>query len=295
MQLSIEQLDAFVTTVETGSFSAAARKLGKAQSSVSGLIINLEIDIGFELFDRSSRTPQLTKEGLSLLNDIKAVTKCHKNLLRRVDNMIEDVENEISIAFDDSAIASEDLFQILNQFEETFPSTSLLLVSAPHKKAPALLKQKKVDLAIAISQDDYPEEFAFRGVFHSNYCSVVGRDHPLAKQAQVTLNDLSQYRHIRITDCDTGFRRFDTEISSKIWYTNSKEAMLYAVKNNIGWANLPESLVANDLLTGQLVKLNTTHQTVSFPHCVDILWQSESIHGKCLNWLIEAITQLGKK
>ena len=80
MKLSFEQLQAFLTTVETGSFSAAARKLGKAQSSISGLISNLEIDAGFEVFDRSKRTPPLTAEGLALLNDIKSVLKSYNNL-----------------------------------------------------------------------------------------------------------------------------------------------------------------------------------------------------------------------
>ncbi|KKL13509.1 hypothetical protein LCGC14_2525030, partial [marine sediment metagenome] len=41
---SIDQLHAFIATVEAGSFSAAARRLSKVQSVVSQHIINLEID-----------------------------------------------------------------------------------------------------------------------------------------------------------------------------------------------------------------------------------------------------------
>ncbi len=55
MNWSIAQLDAFVTTVTEGSFSAAARKLGKAQSRVSTAVANLEIDLGVTLFDRSGK------------------------------------------------------------------------------------------------------------------------------------------------------------------------------------------------------------------------------------------------
>ena len=83
MQFSLEQLDAFLASVETGSFSAAARKLGKAQSSVSGLISNMEIDTGFDLFDRTSRSPRLTREGEILLRDIKAVLKSHQALVQQ--------------------------------------------------------------------------------------------------------------------------------------------------------------------------------------------------------------------
>lgn len=62
-----DSLRAFVLAVELGSFSAAARKMRKAQSAVSTAIANLEIDTGVELFDRSGRSPVLTKEGRSLL------------------------------------------------------------------------------------------------------------------------------------------------------------------------------------------------------------------------------------
>ena len=67
MNFSLEQLQAFVATVETGSFSAAGRRLGKAQSSVSAAVANLEIDLDNVLFTRNSRYPELTEEGKRLL------------------------------------------------------------------------------------------------------------------------------------------------------------------------------------------------------------------------------------
>ncbi|WP_163936066.1 LysR family transcriptional regulator [Paraferrimonas sp. SM1919] len=293
MQLSLEQLEAFVTAVETGSFSAAARKLGKAQSSVSGLINNLEIDTGFELFDRSKRSPTLTKEGLALLNDIKSVTKSHNNLLRRIDNMIEDVETEISFAYDEFALPEAYLLKLLEEFDQEFENTSLLLLCSSHNQASTLLKQGKVDIALSLSKDDYPEEFAFKGVAHSHYCTVVSKNHPLAKLNSVSPTDLSQYRHIRVTDSDTGFRRFDSQLSSKIWYSNSAAMLLHSVQAGLGWADLPLTLIETQLKSGELVRLPTCHQSVTYPHCVDIIWHSQSANGKCLQWLIKRLTQLG--
>ena len=69
MNFSLEQLQAFVVTVETGSFSGAARRLGKSQSSISAAIANLEVDLGNKLFSRDSRKPKLTAEGLRLLDE----------------------------------------------------------------------------------------------------------------------------------------------------------------------------------------------------------------------------------
>ncbi|NVL29209.1 LysR family transcriptional regulator, partial [Pseudomonas syringae pv. actinidiae] len=52
MSYSPEALEAFVQIAALGSFSAAARRLGKSQSTISEAISRLEIDLGLELFDR---------------------------------------------------------------------------------------------------------------------------------------------------------------------------------------------------------------------------------------------------
>ncbi|MCS6036963.1 LysR family transcriptional regulator [Klebsiella pneumoniae subsp. pneumoniae] len=46
-----------------GSFSAAARRLRKSQSTISTAIANLEADLGVTLFDRATRQPTLTPQG----------------------------------------------------------------------------------------------------------------------------------------------------------------------------------------------------------------------------------------
>ena len=71
MEYSFEQLEAFVASAEEGSFSAAARRLGKAQSAVSTAVSNLEIDFGVELFDRSGKLPVLSPAGETLLREAR--------------------------------------------------------------------------------------------------------------------------------------------------------------------------------------------------------------------------------
>ena len=73
MHYSPESLQAFAEAACLGSFSAAARKLGKSQSTISEAIARLEIDLGLTLFDRSSRQPQLTEAGHALLGRVEEV------------------------------------------------------------------------------------------------------------------------------------------------------------------------------------------------------------------------------
>ena len=67
MHYSPEALHAFVEAAALGSFSAAARKLRKSQSTVSTAIANLEADLALTLFDRSARQPVLTAAGRKVL------------------------------------------------------------------------------------------------------------------------------------------------------------------------------------------------------------------------------------
>ena len=57
------ELETFVKVVEQGSFSAAARYLNLTPSSISKTISRLEQRLGVRLFNRSTRTLELTSEG----------------------------------------------------------------------------------------------------------------------------------------------------------------------------------------------------------------------------------------
>ena len=59
--VTLDQLRTFIAAAEQGSFSAAGRKLRRAQSVVSQTLANLEGQLGVTLFDRSARYPTLTE------------------------------------------------------------------------------------------------------------------------------------------------------------------------------------------------------------------------------------------
>src|SRR6266568_1926631 len=65
--VTIEQLRTLRAVAEAGSFSAAARKLGRVQAGVSQSIDRLEAQLGLRLFDRSGRVPRLTRHGEAIV------------------------------------------------------------------------------------------------------------------------------------------------------------------------------------------------------------------------------------
>ncbi len=65
--LEIDLLRTFVAVAETGGFTAAAQVVGRSQSAVSQKVLRLEDLIGRRLFDRTSRSLNLTRDGEQLL------------------------------------------------------------------------------------------------------------------------------------------------------------------------------------------------------------------------------------
>src|SRR2546425_7586018 len=98
--VTLDQLRTFIAAVDEGSFSAAGRKLRRAQSVVSQTLANLEAQLGVKLFDRAARYPQLTDEGRSLLVDARAVADSIDGLKARARAMHEGLEPELAVAID---------------------------------------------------------------------------------------------------------------------------------------------------------------------------------------------------
>src|SRR5260370_14424340 len=98
--VSLDQLRTFIAAVDEGSFSAASRKLLRAQSVVSETISKLEEQIGLQLFDRSGRYPKLTAAGSAVLGDARSIIAGVDLLKARAKGMSDGLEPELSVVID---------------------------------------------------------------------------------------------------------------------------------------------------------------------------------------------------
>jgi DNA-binding transcriptional LysR family regulator len=64
---SVKELETFITVAEVGSFQGAARRLNATQPAISKRISELEMELGVQLFDRSTRTCRITAKGRALV------------------------------------------------------------------------------------------------------------------------------------------------------------------------------------------------------------------------------------
>ncbi|EQC3254361.1 LysR family transcriptional regulator [Yersinia enterocolitica] len=157
MHYSPEALIAFVEAAALGSFSAAARKLRKSQSTISTAIANLEADLGLTLFDRQAR---LT----FVLSDTYQPTH-HESLLRRFEQRYPDIEFECLIAEDDDVI---DLLQL-----------------------------RRAHIGVVEVQQHYPPDIATCRLAEQTEMAIfVQRHHPLAQLSQVHPEQLATTRQL---------------------------------------------------------------------------------------------------
>ncbi len=141
----IRNLRAFVTLVDCGSVTKAARLLGRTQPAITLQIRRLEETTGYSLFDRSQRHPQLTRKGEILLGYARAILRMHDEVWGRLQ--ADTVEGRVVLGTPD-LYAAYLLPSILSSFRTAHPHVEVDLRCAPSRKLMDELDARQIDLAL---------------------------------------------------------------------------------------------------------------------------------------------------
>jgi DNA-binding transcriptional LysR family regulator len=82
--LELDLLRAFVAVAESGSFTAAAEVVGRSQSAVSQKVLRLEEILQRRVFERTSRSLSLTREGEQLLVAARHMLEFNDGIMRQM-------------------------------------------------------------------------------------------------------------------------------------------------------------------------------------------------------------------
>jgi len=288
MNFSIEQLQAFDAAADTGSFSAAARRLGKAQSVISTAVANLEADLGVSLFDRSGRYPALTAEGIRLLVDARRIIEGCANLQALSGEIAAGVEHRLTLAVDDTSHLPW-LEPILGAFAERFPNVELELLFPLLDDQIAMLLSGRAQIGIGYEQTHAHKEIETRSIGMVRARLFVAADHPLASKEMVGRADLIKHRQIAITSRGGAPHHFDVLIASNVWRVEGDLAILELVKHGHGWAMLPEFLAEEALGTGEIAQLRPDFIPELPTMRMEVLWHRSHAQGKAGIWLRDTL------
>lgn len=288
MHFSLEHLRAFVAAAQEGSFSAAARKLGKAQSAVSTAVIDLEIDLGVELFDRSGRTPVLTAKGESLVIDATLILGRCREMEQKAANMAGGVEPKLTLVVDDF-VPLRFFEDLLIRFSDQFPDVELEILFGALGDTDTLVESGRADVGMMARKE--PGVGNFRRIATVGQIPVVDAGHPLADKKRISAAELEEQRELLITSRG-GERVVRNEfLGRNAWWIESYYLIFDLVRRGLGWAFLPEPMIIEDLKKGRLVRLPLDFQTTGLVLPVYIVWSRSRRLGPAGQWLL---TQMGE-
>ena len=289
---SLDQLQAFAAAADEGSFSAAARRLRKAQSAISTAVINLEIDVGVDLFDRTGRNPRLTAAGTALLGFAKSVLQSNKEFVAHASSISEGIETQLCIAVEQGMFVHS-LKDIFCELGQQFPFVEVELLEPGINDVPRLLIEARADIGMMMEQEGYPQGFHFRGVGYSRLVPVCSHTHPLAEKAQVSHADLRQHRQLMARSRSrepAGDLR--NQKSPMVWFSESPFVVMEFLLSGLGWAVLPQTVVSEKLASGELVKLQYDFQQAEILQGVDVVWTERRALGTAGQWLLNRLLAL---
>ena len=236
-------LNAFVAVAEQGGFSAAAEQLHLTQPAVSKRIALLEASLGVRLFDRLGRQVLPTEAGRLLLPRALQMLAEAEAARRALADLGQDIGGRLSLATSHH-IGLHRLPALLRRFSAGHPRVALDIRFVDSEQAYAQVLQGEVELAVTTLGPSEPPLQAST-VWDDPLCFVVAPDHPLARQARVSLADLAAHPAV-LPDPGTFTHRIVAEtfarrgLSLKLrMTTNYLETIKMMVSVGLAWSALP--------------------------------------------------------
>jgi DNA-binding transcriptional LysR family regulator len=268
---TLDQLRIFLTIVDVGSFAGAARKLGRATSVISYSIANLEAQLGVSLFDReSTRKPQLTEAGRMVLAEARTVSNGVDGLRAKVRGLLQGLEAEIHLVLD-VMLPAWRVVDALKEFRAEFPTVHLRL----NVEALGAVTQMVLNRSATI------------GVGSVELVPVAAPNHPLARAGQNAPGAGRDHIQLVLTDRSPFTQGQDMAVvATQTWRLADLGSKHMLLREGIGWGNMPEPMVREDLAAGRLVHLD-------MPDCrggsyrLQAIYRTDTPPGPAGSWLIK--------
>ena len=288
---SIDQLVVLLAVEEEGSFTAAARRLGRATSAISYAIDTLEQQLGLSLFDRgTTRKPRLTREGEAIVSEARAVAFSVETLRARVRGFLDTLEPEVSLVVD-SLLPPSRLTRLLRDFNDRFPTVPVRLLVETLGGVERAVREGHA--AIGVGSQLHMNMTGFRSVDIEavRLIPVAAPGHPLAKAGGGAQREASDYIQLILSERQAADSRDYGVVSLNVWRIadlGAKHALLLA---GLGWGGMPEPVVRADIEAGRLVRLELRNWRGG-EYVLQAIHKVDTPPGPAGRWLIERLVNM---
>lgn len=294
--LSLDQVRTFIAAVEEGSFSAAARRLGRAQSAVSDMVKALENQLGLDLFVREGRVPRLTDAGKALLLDARDIVADIEAMKARAKGIAAGVESELAIVF--SVLFPIDVVaDTAKGFRDAFPAVPLRIEVETMAGALQPVIDGGVGFGVLGPWPAMPPGIVARTIGSVAFVTVVAPEHPLAAHRGPIANE-ELARHVQLVLSDrsglSGRQQFGVA-SPRTWRLADLSAKRVFLLHGLGWGGMPVHVVEADLKAGRLIELDTEERSVVGGQLRMLAaYRAQDPPGPAGRWFIETLAAVGQ-
>jgi DNA-binding transcriptional LysR family regulator len=256
--MEFAHLEVFLAVVEERTFSRAARRLRLTQPGVSQIIRRLEEAVGESLFDRSSRSGNLTDAGLLLLDYAERLVNLKNETGQALAELKSGHIGKLNIAANEFTCLY--LLSVLDEYRRLHPMIRIAVRRSLASKIPQEIAGRAVELGLLTFR---PADAELRSVivYRDELTFVVPPQHPLAKRKGVSIKQLGTEIFVahnvpspyRVKVLET-FQKHRTPLNMEVELP-TLEAIKKFVATGTGVALLPRLSVESEIERGELATL----------------------------------------
>jgi LysR family cys regulon transcriptional activator len=197
------------------NLTEAAKALHTSQPGVSKAIIELEEELGIEIFARhGKRLKRITEPGQHVLKSIEVILREINNLRRIGDQFSTQDSGTLSIATTHTQ-ARYVLPVPVASLRKAYPKVNVSLHQGAPDQVARMVLDETAEIGIATeSLSNYPDLITLP-CYEWQHVLVLPIDHPLTQQSRITLEDLAQWPLVTYHPSFTGRTRIDTAFAQK--------------------------------------------------------------------------------
>ncbi|BDA61018.1 MULTISPECIES: LysR family transcriptional regulator [Shewanella] len=256
MRIDIDAFNVLQVLVEEGSFAKAAERLHKAQSAVSYQVKKLEEHLGVQLFSRDQYRAELTSEGRVILAEGQRLLQHLANIEHLASRFSEGWEPKLELVID-GALPMEPIMTALKRMAEHQIPTKIQLNMEFLGGVQHRFERDNADLMLV-------KDYRTGPYYHPQPLPaitsvlVTSASHPLAQLNKISLSELQQHVELTIEDSSPN-KTYRDELQfggDKVFYLSGFIMKKNALLKGLGFGWLPDFLVQEELLSGELVEVD---------------------------------------
>ena len=213
MKIDFDGIQAFVLVAELGGFSRAADRLHLTQTALTRRIQKLEAYLSVRLFDRTTRSVQLTAVGRDFLPQARRLVDETTSAVDRLKDISRLGKGNVAIA-SIPTMAHHTLPGVIRAYGKLHPGNRIRIIESNAAEVSRAVLHDQAELGITIQLERHAELFE-EPVLREPFMFFCLDEHPLAGRRSVAWTDLAQSDLILVSGLSGNRALLDYQLARK--------------------------------------------------------------------------------